>query len=401
MKTLRLSLALLCCIFAVQGFTQKKTKKEIEMFCTAKTPQRTSAIDSDTGTIRGLLDHYYLWNPGTTLKVRIFQGSKMLRDLVIEAAREWEKYANIRFEFVEYGETNIRILLSQGLGHNSSLGIQCNSVPADEQTMNIDTANFFYQGKFYPFEYKGTVMHELGHALGFLHEHFSPVSGINWNKEAVYKDIMETNGWTKEQIDYNLFQQFAVTYTNGTKYDNKSVMHYYIKSNWTFDGYSVKSNYALSEGDKELAKLAYPATGTERSVIVPRFSITGFTKTDVIDNAAKKGFSYYPTFDIKTEGRQGKVVLIAYILDKDFKFIAHAENADMIVGTSQAYTLDAGKKYSVNRGTKDIEFFIPYSAIAMQPGINEFNVYFVVKLVDGDEVKYLLRSNPISFSKKL
>jgi hypothetical protein len=400
MKTLRLSLALLFCTLAFNGFAQRKVTPQINMFCTAKIPQKTNEMDSDTSKTRGLLDGYFLWNAGQTLKVRIFQGSKMLRDLVIAAAREWEIYANVKFEFVDYGETNIRILLGEGLGHNSSLGIQCNTVPQDEQTMNIDTSNFFYQGKFYSYEYKGTVMHELGHALGFLHEHYSPVSGIKWNKEAVYKDIQESNGWTKEQIDYNLFQQFATSYTHGTKYDSKSIMHYYIKPNWTMDGYAVKSNYALSEGDKELAKIAYPANG-ERATVLPRFNITGFTKTDVMDNASKQGFSYFPTFDISTEGRQAKVVMIAYILDKDYNFIAHAQNAEAIVGTMQSFTLPAGKRFTVNRGTKDIEFFIPYSAINMQPGKNEFNVFFIIKLIDGNEEKLLLRSSPIAFTKTI
>lgn len=403
MKTLRLSIALALCTLAVQGIAQKKAATGPEMFCSAKMPPKTYAVSGDTSAAgtRGLLDNYFLWDQGTTLKVKILTGSQALKDLVMAAARDWEKYANIHFEFVDYGETNIRILLATGLGHNSSLGTQCNNVPQDQQTMNIDTSNFFWQGKFYPVEFQGTVEHELGHAIGFLHEHFSPVSTIKWNKEAVYKDIMASDGWTKEEIDYNLFQTFAVSYTNGTKYDSKSIMHYYIKSNWTLDGFAVKSNYVLSEGDKELARIAYPPVGTDRTREVPRFMVTNFVKTSVVDNPAKGGFSYYPTFDITTKGKGGKVVFIAYILDKDYNFIAHKLDPDKIVGASQVFNLPVDKKYTVNKDTKDIEFFIPYDALPMQTGKNEFNVYFVVKLIDDQEVKYLLKSTPVAFTKTM
>jgi len=403
MKTLRYSLAALLCMFAIHGIAQKKEEPRKIMTCTFKMPQKNTAVSSDTSAAgtRGLLDNYYLWDNGITLKVKLLSGSERMRNAVIAAAREWEKYANIKFEFVDYGTTNIRVLLGEGLGHNSSLGFQCNNVPQDQQTMNLDTTDFIWNGTFNALYAKGVAMHELGHAIGFLHEHFNPISGIKWNKEAVYKDLMASQGWTKEEIDYNLFQTYAVSYTNGTKYDAKSIMHYYIKPNWTYDGFSVKTNSVLSEGDKELARIGYPPAGTDRTNVVPRFMISDFVRSvTAVDNPSKGGFSYFPTFNISTDGRQGKVVFIAYILDKDFNFIPHpSDPSNSIVGTSQVFTLPAGKKYTVNKGVKDIEFFIPYSALPLQTGKNEFNIYFVAKLIDGDEVKYLMRSEPVAFTK--
>ncbi|WP_374089487.1 hypothetical protein [Methylomicrobium lacus] len=44
-----------------------------------------------------------------------------------------------------------------------------------------------------------TAIHEIGHTLGFPHEHQNPNSGIAWDEEAVYHSLAQPpNSWSRE-----------------------------------------------------------------------------------------------------------------------------------------------------------------------------------------------------------
>ncbi len=399
MKTLRLSLLFAGSFLAMQTMAQKALPGKKSMTqkygCSSMMPQQKYETDMDTTKpSRSMWDVYYLWDAGTTLKVRFLSGSKSLQDKVKAAAKLWEQYANIKFEFVDYGDSHIRILLGTGKGHNSLIGTLNNIAPQDQQTMNLDTLDFYYQGKFVDVALTSTTVHEFGHALGFLHEHMNPTSGIKWNREAVYTELKKTNNWDRDKVDANMFQTYALMYTNGTKYDPKSIMHYPLSKTWTLDGYNVGWNVYLSEGDKEMARLSYPY-GT-RSSEFPRFTITNYTTTEVVNSPAKKGISIYPSFVINTAGRDGDVYFIAYILDQNGNMIPTKTDASKVVITYKGFRLAPGKKIGANKTSKDFELFIPYTELPAEGGT--YQVMFVAKLIDGDEVKYLFNGKPVSFS---
>ena len=133
------------------------------------------------------------------------------------------KYANIKFNFIEQGDAQIRVYLGDqkgDYGHvTMGLGVKCLMRDPNDFTMHFDTTDLIKEQSF-----KGTVLHEFGHALGLIHEHMSPVSGIKWDSAAVYsrKRMM---GWSKEMTDAQLFKKYSLAYTNGTTYDPKSIMH--------------------------------------------------------------------------------------------------------------------------------------------------------------------------------
>ena len=72
-----------------------------------------------------------------------------------------------------------------------------------------------------------TAIHEIGHTIGFEHEHQSPFAGIVWNTKAVYKEFSgPPNNWPKDQIDLNIINEIPANQLQGSKWDPNSIMEY-------------------------------------------------------------------------------------------------------------------------------------------------------------------------------
>ncbi|MCX6206276.1 MAG: M12 family metallopeptidase [Bacteroidetes bacterium] len=375
--------------------SQSQTKsKPAPIGCSTIEPQKTFKLDT-TDKTRGLADNYYLWDNGQTIYVKMMSGSDAQKQMIERYAKEWERYGNIFFTFVSSGPANIRVWLDNKGGNNSQVGITANALPQNTKTINLDTTSFVNP------EYTHTaIVHEFGHAIGLLHEHYSPLAGIKWNKEFVYSELKRTQGWTKEDVDANLFTQLNVSYTQGTTYDAKSIMHYPILKGWTTDGYSINWNNSISAGDQALVAALYPKYGN-RAKLSPRFYIDNFTKMDIIPNAAKQGISLFPSFKITTADASGSVYFLAIFYDKDGNAIkAPAEsnyNIQGSVGCYRSLVLSADKKLTANKSTPlDFELFIPYSAIPV-PSSTEISARFIAFLKDGDEWKPLYSSEAVKF----
>jgi hypothetical protein len=401
MKSLAFTLAATI-LFVQQGISQKQQPAKQKYGCSSEVPKQENPVFiKDTANSRGLADNYYLWDNGKTIYIKFLSGSTQMQEKVKAIAKEWEKYANLHFEFVTIGPSNIRIKLDDKGGHNSLIGTLANMADPNEKTMNFDTTDFRTYNAMYR-----TVIHEFGHAIGLLHEHYSPIAGIQWNKEAVYAELKRTQGWDKETVDVNLFQQYALSYTNGTKYDRTSIMHYPVFARWTNNGYAVDWNNQLSDGDKELIGLLYPKNG-DRVNEVPRFTIEKFSGMEVVKNSAKQGLSLFPSFRITTAGKQGIVYFIAFFYDKDGNPIRKETDSYSInksAATFKSFTLGAGKTLSANKmSPKDFELFIPYAELPVPVGSNtiriEFRAYVLDKKADGtSELKMIYASKPVMSS---
>ncbi len=399
MKKSKLFILTLSTIVAFNIHAQVKVKPTSKQpsfkGCQTIDPVNSFAFDTSKPS-RGLADNNFLWDNGKTLNVKLMSGSKKLKDKVKKYASEWEKYGNLKFNFIEEGDAQIRVYLgdgSKGHGHvTMGLGIRCLMRDENEFTMHFDTTALTVEQQL-----KGTVLHEFGHALGLMHEHMSPVSGIKWKKEMVYGRMKATQGWDKDMTDAQLFRKYNISYTNGTKYDPKSIMHYPITRWDTEDGYEVKWNYELSEGDKALIQALYPKNN--RTNEVARVAISNPGKTIVETSTTKDGVSVYPSFKISCAGKEANLYYVSFILDENNQFVSTNSknfNINNRAGNIKTVKIPAGTALSINKEKKDFEIFFPKEELPTSLTGQKIKVWFRIFLVQDDEVKELITFMPSS-----
>src|SRR5262249_20448428 len=148
----------------------------------AENPANKSPFEAAVATSK-------LWKPGRTLRVRFLDGETEVQQKVQLFARQWGEFANITFAFGTDPKAEIRISFLEN-GSWSALGTDClveEWYPQTKPTMNFDWLTRASTDT----DYSSVVLHEFGHALGLIHEHQTPAEGIQWNREAVIRDLSQ------------------------------------------------------------------------------------------------------------------------------------------------------------------------------------------------------------------
>jgi hypothetical protein len=154
---------------------------------------------------RAILVIRKMWPNGSTLRVRFMGGTHEQQLLAQGQAGWWSEHASLNFDFNNAADAEIRISFNPSDGAWSYVGTDCLNIPKNQATMNLG------------FQDGGTSGHEFGHAIGLGHEHQNPAGGIEWNEDAVIRDLGgPPNFWTPEQTRHNVIRKDSVDQINGT-----------------------------------------------------------------------------------------------------------------------------------------------------------------------------------------
>jgi len=96
-------------------------------------PQR---IMKSRGRERAISPIGKTWMNGSTLKVRFMGGTTAEQATAREQAGWWAAVANLKFEFNNAANADIRIAFDPNDGAWSYVGTDCKSIPVNQPTMN-------------------------------------------------------------------------------------------------------------------------------------------------------------------------------------------------------------------------------------------------------------------------
>ena len=179
-------------------------------------PSAASASTAEQrGGMNAVVNAYKLWRAGSKPNVCFWAGTDpAIRGFFVETEREWEKYANLRWDFgaapnyrtCGNSPSHIRISFDH-VGHWSNVGLD--AIGKDvypRPSLNIDVSAFGAWELADKSQVRGVILHEVGHAFGLEHEHHSPndpcISSIRWN--TVYAEMAKPpNQWKPDKVDIN------------------------------------------------------------------------------------------------------------------------------------------------------------------------------------------------------
>lgn len=188
-----------------------------------------------------------VWAPGATLRIAFRFGTRAQRKAVMVAAETWMQVANVRVVQVESGPAELRCSFDAG-GSWSYVGREALSIPADQPTLNMGWTDD-----------PGRDLHELGHALGCIHEH--QWGAIPWNAAMCYAYYgSPPNNWSRAEVDQQVLDREPTAGLATTpQWDRSSIMEYPIPAELVSDpAFACGWNQALSPADIAMIGRMYP-----------------------------------------------------------------------------------------------------------------------------------------------
>jgi hypothetical protein len=240
------------------------------------------------------------WQPAQTLRVAFRGGDTSLHRDIATVVTEWTQYANLKFDFGVDSATGtyrtwatsdanfaaeIRVSFDQ-IGYYSLVANDSTNrtvTRPGEESLNLQG---FDQAR--PDDWKAVALHEFGHAIGFEHEHQSPLApcDFRFDDDPGYIPTTDSfgqyipdgrnrrpglytllggppNNWPAAVVDFNLKSLPESHAYKVGPFNKDSIMKYFFKD-WMFVSgmnspcYTSAENLVLSDGDKQGAAEVYP-----------------------------------------------------------------------------------------------------------------------------------------------
>ena len=317
--------------------------------CVPITPQREFGSDVSNNRARLIRVAEKKWVNGTVLHYCFLENEPRLvavdenQKIVVKRAFDMWTDIGIGIKFKQVfssDDAEIKIGFDQNDGSWSYVG---RDILNKEQTMNFGW-DLTRQGEI------DTAIHEIGHTLGFPHEHQNPNAGIVWDEEAVYNELAgPPNFWSRQDTFWNIIRKISPDTVEGTKWDPNSIMHYtfgpgLIKKPEKYkDG--LYPEQGLSEKDISQARLFYPKLSETEQEELNMLEC----KSLAIKAGHQKNFFVKPNssrdYTFRTFGGSD-TVMILFEQDKDeLHFIKGSDDGGTDLNANFTVRLIKGRKY--------------------------------------------------------
>ena len=264
---------------------------------------------------------YVLADGSTTIvSWRASDGAQL--DRVRQAFDEWkaQRVGLVFTEVDDRSEAELRIGFEPGRGSWSYVGTDNLRIGMNARTMNFGWDLTGPSGG-------DTALHEIGHAIGFPHEHQNPYAGIVWNEDFVYAALSRPpNKWDRETIFRNVLMKLDISEVEGSSWDPDSVMHYPFSAGFILEPESLRNGLTpapgLSARDAEWARRFYPPLDGEA---VDELVLGGVGTLD-IGSGEQKDFVVRPratrTYTFQVLGEGDTTMVLVRIVDGEPLYVA-------------------------------------------------------------------------------
>lgn len=274
------------------------------------------------------------------------KGSASSMNIVGNAFKKWMGLGIglIFEETTNRNEAEIRISFDQNDGAWSYVGRDIIDLPEAKDKNNF-TMNLGW-------DEDDTALHEIGHTMGFPHEHQNPKAGLVWDEEKVYAALAAPpNNWSQATTFHNIIRKINPDQVQGSEHDADSIMHYPFEAGLIKTPVKYKNGLTpaggLSTRDIQWVKTFYPKLTTSSYTTLQE----AVSESMNIKAGEQKNFLFKPTtskkYNISTFGDMDTVMVLFEKTTNGETYLEGDDDSGENYNSKIVRKLTAGKEYVI------------------------------------------------------